>query len=39
MLGVMVPPSFDDNRPPFDHVLAAELVGRSVLQGVTYVDR
>jgi hypothetical protein len=35
----MLPPSFDDNRPPFDHAFASELVGRSVLVGITYVDR
>jgi hypothetical protein len=33
------PPSFDDGRPPFDHALAAELIGKHVLVGITYVNR
>src|SRR3954465_8432277 len=32
------PPSFDDGRPPFDHHLGGELVGKHVLVGVTYLD-
>ena len=32
------PPSFDDGRPPFDHHLAQEIVGKHVLVGYTYVD-
>ncbi|MDR4469953.1 MAG: hypothetical protein MRJ68_16925 [Nitrospira sp.] len=29
------PPTFDDGRPSFDHTLAASLIGKHVLVGVT----
>ena len=32
------PPSFDDGRPPFDHALAREVMGKYVLIGVTVLD-
>lgn len=28
----------DDSRPPFDHALAAELLGKHVLVGITKLD-
>ena len=33
------PPSFDDGRPPFDHAVARQLVGKRVLIGMTFLDR
>ena len=33
------PPSFDDGRPEFDHVLAKEIQGKHILVGITYVDK
>ena len=32
------PPSFDDGRPPFDHSLGRELIGKHVLVGLTVLD-
>ena len=33
------PPSFDDGRPPYDPSVAAELIGKTVLVGITVNDR
>ena len=33
------PPSFDDGRPPYDASVASELLGKTVLVGVTVNDR
>lgn len=33
------PPSFDDGHPPYDSSVAAELVGKTVLVGVTVNDK
>jgi len=34
----MDPAQHDDGRPPFDHALAAELLGKHVLVGITNLD-
>ena len=38
-LTVQHPPSFDDDRPQYDSSLAAELIGKTVLVGVTVNDK